>query len=257
MSRTFREDTIQHIARSAVVVLMVVAAMAASMLAVPHAEKVYAARDIEWGSYQNSADNNGVTDRDDRLGYITYLCWASVDPFAYLGDVPYSTHDADGYIQLNLLNEQAVTLAEKVVSFFHQPGSLFRLESDYSGAVFKEGLVTNKILEFIGDGADYATAFFGSAKMVESFGGLTTYDDSEDWNHINFFTVKCNLRILCKNDVVSVLQRLPIWKTCQSLTAKDNSVSCGYLSEPLLIRWNADQQTIFISNCPVIVYCCY
>ncbi len=84
-------------------------------------------------------NNNGVTDRDDRLGYITYLCWASVDPFAYLGDVPYSTHDENGYIQLNLLNEQAVTLAEKVVSFFHQPGSLFRLESDYSGAVFKEG----------------------------------------------------------------------------------------------------------------------
>ena len=45
-------------------------------------------------------------------------------------------------------------------------------------------------MEFIGDGADYATAFFGSAKMVESFGGLTTYDDSEDWNHINYFKRK-------------------------------------------------------------------
>ena len=42
-------------------------------------------------------------------------------------------------------------------------------------------------MDFVGDGADYATAFFGSAKMVESFGGLTTNDDSEDWNHINFF----------------------------------------------------------------------
>ena len=40
MSRTFREDTIQDIARSAVVVLIVVAAMAASMLAVPRAETV-------------------------------------------------------------------------------------------------------------------------------------------------------------------------------------------------------------------------
>ena len=45
-------------------------------------------------------------------------------------------------------------------------------------------------MEFIGDGADYATAFFGSAKMVESFGGLTTYDDSEDWCHINYFNRK-------------------------------------------------------------------
>ena len=40
-------------------------------------------------------------------------------------------------------------------------------------------------MDFIGDGADYATAFFGSAKMVEAFGGLTTNDDSEDWLHIN------------------------------------------------------------------------
>ena len=42
-------------------------------------------------------------------------------------------------------------------------------------------------MDFIGDGPDYATAFFGSAKMVEAFGGLTTNDDSEDWCHINFF----------------------------------------------------------------------
>ncbi len=42
-------------------------------------------------------------------------------------------------------------------------------------------------MDFVGDGADYATAFFSSAKMVESFGGLTTVDDSEGWNHINFF----------------------------------------------------------------------
>ena len=41
--------------------------------------------------------------------------------------------------------------------------------------------------DFIGDYADYATAFFGSAKALECYGGNTTYDDSEDWNHINFF----------------------------------------------------------------------
>lgn len=42
-------------------------------------------------------------------------------------------------------------------------------------------------MDFVGDGPDYATAFFGSAKMVEAFGGLTTNDDSEQWCHINFF----------------------------------------------------------------------
>ncbi|MGI5888115.1 MAG: SIS domain-containing protein [Oscillospiraceae bacterium] len=44
-----------------------------------------------------------------------------------------------------------------------------------------------KAYDFIGDYADYATAFMGSAKVLEAFGGYTTYDDSEDWNHINFF----------------------------------------------------------------------
>lgn len=42
-------------------------------------------------------------------------------------------------------------------------------------------------MDFVGDGADYATAFFGSAKIIETFGGYTTYDDSEDWCHINYF----------------------------------------------------------------------
>ena len=42
-------------------------------------------------------------------------------------------------------------------------------------------------MDFVGDGPDYATAFFGSAKMVEAFGGLTTSDDSEGWCHINYF----------------------------------------------------------------------
>ena len=41
--------------------------------------------------------------------------------------------------------------------------------------------------DFIGDYGDYATAFFGAAKIVEAVGGYATYDDSEDWCHINFF----------------------------------------------------------------------
>ena len=46
-----------------------------------------------------------------------------------------------------------------------------------------------KVEDFIGDYGDYATAFFSSAKVIECFGGYTTYDDSEDWCHINFFLV--------------------------------------------------------------------
>ena len=44
-----------------------------------------------------------------------------------------------------------------------------------------------KAIDFIGDYGDYATAFFGSAKVLETYGGYTTYDDLEDWCHISFF----------------------------------------------------------------------
>lgn len=44
-----------------------------------------------------------------------------------------------------------------------------------------------RCIDFIGDYSDYATAFFGSAKVIETYGGYTTYDDSEDWCHINYF----------------------------------------------------------------------
>lgn len=42
-------------------------------------------------------------------------------------------------------------------------------------------------MDFISEGQEFATAFFGSAKMVESFGAVTTNDDAEDWCHINYF----------------------------------------------------------------------
>ena len=44
-----------------------------------------------------------------------------------------------------------------------------------------------RCMDFIGDYAEYATAYFGSAKVIETWGGYTTYDDSEDWCHINYF----------------------------------------------------------------------
>ena len=44
-----------------------------------------------------------------------------------------------------------------------------------------------KAIDCIGDYADYATAYFCSAKIIETSGGYTTYDDSEDWCHINYF----------------------------------------------------------------------
>lgn len=41
--------------------------------------------------------------------------------------------------------------------------------------------------DFIGDGAEYGSAFFGAAKFIESSGAMAGSDDSEDWCHINYF----------------------------------------------------------------------
>ena len=61
--------------------------------------------------------------------------------------------------------------------------------SEYEERAFETALKWKglKAEDFIGDYGDYATAFFGSAKVIETFGGYTTYDDSEDWCHINYF----------------------------------------------------------------------
>lgn len=41
--------------------------------------------------------------------------------------------------------------------------------------------------DFIGDGVEYGSAYFGAAKMIECNGGTAATDDSEDWCHINYF----------------------------------------------------------------------
>ena len=41
--------------------------------------------------------------------------------------------------------------------------------------------------DFVGDGVEFASAFFGAAKFLECNGCAATFDDSEDWCHINFF----------------------------------------------------------------------
>lgn len=43
--------------------------------------------------------------------------------------------------------------------------------------------------DFIADGGDFATAYFGSCKYVEAFGAFCTFDDSENWEHVNYFIV--------------------------------------------------------------------
>lgn len=41
--------------------------------------------------------------------------------------------------------------------------------------------------DFVGDGVEYGSAFFGAAKFLECNGAAVSVDDSEDWCHINYF----------------------------------------------------------------------
>ena len=76
-----------------------------------------------------------------------------------------------------------------------------------------------KAFDFIGDYGDYATAFFGSAKVLEANGGKTTYDDSEDWCHINFFLHEPEKigRVVIANTDTPSFGRLK--ETCQTIAA--------------------------------------
>ena len=41
--------------------------------------------------------------------------------------------------------------------------------------------------EFVASGTDMATAWFGSAKVYEASGDVATYENIEDWCHVNYF----------------------------------------------------------------------
>ena len=41
--------------------------------------------------------------------------------------------------------------------------------------------------DFLGDGVEFASAFFGGAKFLECPGALSSWDDSEDWCHVGYF----------------------------------------------------------------------
>ena len=41
--------------------------------------------------------------------------------------------------------------------------------------------------EFVASGTDLATAWFGSAKVYEASGDIATYENIEDWSHVNYF----------------------------------------------------------------------
>ncbi len=74
-------------------------------------------------------NNDGKTDAGDQLGYVTYLTMSSVDPFVYGTDIEFCRRTDDGSVELTMMHDEAVALAEKLVTFFWQAGSVSQVSS--------------------------------------------------------------------------------------------------------------------------------
>ena len=123
-------------------------------------------------------NNNGQTDIEDQLGYVTYLAAASVDPFMYLSDIEFTPRDADGYLTVNLLDERCVDLTTKIVEYFHQPGSLYKTDAGASTTSFVNGKA-----QFLGINSISAAKSFRD--MKDDFSFLPYPKLTEDQEHYN------------------------------------------------------------------------
>lgn len=112
-------------------------------------------------------NNNGMTDEEDQLGMCTYLAMSSSDGFVYGTDIAFTERDADGYITLTLMSDDAVTLAEKLPAFFAQEGSFWK---DVTGDAHNQTIFMNGKTLFMGNSAlSHAEAL---RDMKDDFGFL-------------------------------------------------------------------------------------
>ncbi len=132
------------------------------------------------GASYIDSNGNGKPDTDDQLGYVAYKTYSSVDPFMYCADIPYTSRDADGHIVIDMNQERALTLTEKVVALFNQP------------AVYTEGTET-----FLAGGALYCNGLLRSAEgfrdMEDDFGFLPSPKLDEAQEYYRNLVGDCNL----------------------------------------------------------------
>ncbi|MBO4366425.1 MAG: hypothetical protein J5843_02075, partial [Clostridia bacterium] len=75
-------------------------------------------------------NNDGVTDSEDQLGFISWGKASCVDPFIYSADIDFCIHESAETVELNLINEKAVDHIERVKEFFYQEGSYSNVNSN-------------------------------------------------------------------------------------------------------------------------------
>ena len=80
------------------------------------------------GSVYVDTNGNGKVDTEDQLGFINYGTGASVDPLVYAADISFYNRRDDGSLELTMIQDDAVTLCEKLNKLFWQPGAYHGIE---------------------------------------------------------------------------------------------------------------------------------
>ncbi|MBR5869841.1 MAG: extracellular solute-binding protein [Clostridia bacterium] len=122
-------------------------------------------------------NNDSKPDENDKLGFVCYATQASTDGFVYGTDIAFTSRDADGFIELSMISDDAVKLAEKLNELFHLPGT-------YTGATGNQATIfaAGNTL-FLGNGM-FSTAN-GLRGMEQDFGFLPhpKYDEEQENYH--------------------------------------------------------------------------
>ena len=93
------------------------------------------------GAYKD-LNGDGVADTTDQLGFYCNQLLSTVDAFVYNSDVKFTQRDKDGFIELTMISDEAVALAERLNKFFYETGVNTKSGSDAGHlGKFSEGTV--------------------------------------------------------------------------------------------------------------------
>ncbi len=73
------------------------------------------------GAYKD-VNGDGVVDSGDQLGLYCNQKLATTDAFVFGSDVEFYTRDKDGFVKLNMINDDAIALCERLNRFWYEKG---------------------------------------------------------------------------------------------------------------------------------------
>ena len=113
-------------------------------------------------------NGNSEVDTEDQLGLVNYLISSSVDPFVYGTDIDFCKRLDDGSIELDMLQDKAATLLEKINALFWLKGTYNDCQNnDELASMFSSGRVM-----FMGSGMLFS---FDSIRDMQNDFGIIPY----------------------------------------------------------------------------------